>query len=347
MTPVLRLPRGARQPGLEYSNRPRFYTGLLLTRSHHDWVVLGVAAVVFLGTIVSPPSLMDDVDSAYAQIARTMLESGDWVTARLNGVAYFDKPPGQVWAMAAAYAVFGVHDWSARLPTALACIALAWVTMRFGRWAFGGDAGLWSGLAMATSIGMWLFSRVRIPDPALTLAITIAVFAAARLIEGDARRPRAWSVLLGASLGVGLLFKGLPALVFSGAAVGLWLLFTGRALDEPKYVRRLMGKIRAFYPMFLDPQQVFCKRVGFTQSTQVAVFDAAGVLLYRGPVDDGLYDEDVTRFYLEEVLDALHANKPIPMTTAKAEYGCNFNDPASCEQYEKKDGAPAGGEGAQ
>ena len=98
----------------------------------HEPTVLLVAAIVFLGTIVSPPSLMDDVDAAYAQIARTMLESGDWVTARLAGVPYFDKPPGQVWAMAASFAVLGVSDWAARLPMALICMALAWVTMRFG-----------------------------------------------------------------------------------------------------------------------------------------------------------------------------------------------------------------------
>jgi len=69
-------------------------------------------------------------------------ESGDWVTARINGVFYFDKPPGQVWAMAASFAVFGVHDWAARIPLALACVALAWVTWRFGRWSFGSEGGL-------------------------------------------------------------------------------------------------------------------------------------------------------------------------------------------------------------
>ncbi len=174
---------------------------------------------------------MDDVDATYAQIARQMLESGDWVTARLDGVVYFDKPPGQVWAMAASFAVFGVSDWAARLPIALICVALAWATLRFGRWAFGREAGFWAGLAIATSVGMWLFSRARIPDPALTLAVTLALYAAARLLEGDVRRPRLWSAGMGVALGAGLLFKGLPALVFSGAALGLFLLFSGRLFD--------------------------------------------------------------------------------------------------------------------
>jgi len=61
---------------------------------------------------------MDDVDAVQAQIARNMLDSGDWVTARLNGVAYLEKSPLKYWMMAVSYIVFGVHDWAARLPQA-------------------------------------------------------------------------------------------------------------------------------------------------------------------------------------------------------------------------------------
>ena len=71
------------------------------------------ACLVFCGNIVSPPRLMDDVDAVQAQIARTMLESGDWVTARLDGVAYLEKSPLVYWMMAASFRVFGVHDWAA------------------------------------------------------------------------------------------------------------------------------------------------------------------------------------------------------------------------------------------
>src|SRR5437868_12313915 len=85
-------------------------------------IVLAVAALVFLGCIVSPPSLMDDVDAVQAQIARNMLDSGDWVTARLDGIAYLEKSPLKYWMMAASMAVFGVHDWAARLPVALSAV---------------------------------------------------------------------------------------------------------------------------------------------------------------------------------------------------------------------------------
>jgi 4-amino-4-deoxy-L-arabinose transferase-like glycosyltransferase len=207
-------------------------------------LLLALAFLIFAGGIISPPALMDDVDSAYAQIARRMLESGDWVTARLNGVVYFDKPPGQVWAMATSFAVFGVRDWAARIPLALACVALCWVTARFGRWAFGEPSGIWAGAALASSVGLWLFSRVRIPDPALTLAITLALYAAMRLLEGDTAHPRRWAALLGASLGAGLLWKGLPALVFPIATGVLYLVVTGGLLDAAMW-RRLHLSVAA------------------------------------------------------------------------------------------------------
>src|SRR6202040_2125053 len=76
-------------------------------------IVAAVAALIFLGCIVSPPSLMDDVDAVQAQIARNMLQSGDWVTARLDGVVYLEKAPLLYWMIAGAYKVFGAYDWVA------------------------------------------------------------------------------------------------------------------------------------------------------------------------------------------------------------------------------------------
>src|SRR5215472_5836643 len=127
-------------------------------------IVLAVAAVIFLGCITSPPALMDDVDSVQAQIARNMLQSGDWVTARLDGIKYLEKSPLKYWMIAVAYRIFGVHDWAARIPIALATVLLCWVTSRFGAWSFGARAGLYAGLSLATSIGLFLFTRILIPD---------------------------------------------------------------------------------------------------------------------------------------------------------------------------------------
>jgi len=96
----------------------------------------------------------------------------------------------------------------------LACILLCWVTYRFGRWAFNEPAGLYAGLSLATGVGLFLFTRILIPDAILTLTITGATWAWLRLLEPDEAEPRRWSVILGLCMGCGLLLKGLIAIVF-------------------------------------------------------------------------------------------------------------------------------------
>src|SRR4051794_7661109 len=163
------------------------------------WIVLLAACLVFLVSVISPPRLMDDVDAVQAQIARNMLDTGDWVTARLDGVAYLEKPPLIYWMMAVSYRIFGVHDWAARIPLALSIILLCWVTYRFGRWAFGEEPGFYAGLALSTCIGLYLFTRILIPDAILTLSITTGIWAWLRLLEPDNEPKWKWVWLLGVS----------------------------------------------------------------------------------------------------------------------------------------------------
>lgn len=181
---------------------------------------------------------MDDVDAVQAQIARTMLDSGDWVTARLNGVAYLEKSPLKYWTIAISFAIFGVRDWAARLPLALSVVLLCWVTARFSAWAFGQTAGLWSGLVISTSVGLFLFTRILIPDAMLTLAIVTGIWSLMRAMDDGERHPQAWAMLFWACIGAGLLLKGLIAALFPAAAGGLYLLLSGR-LFARKTWRRL------------------------------------------------------------------------------------------------------------
>ncbi len=184
---------------------------------------------------------MDDVDAVQAQIARNMLTAGDWVTARLNGVAYLEKAPLVYWMMGGSYAVFGVHDWSARLPLALAVLLLCWVTFRFTRWAFESEeAGLYAGLALATCLGLFLFTRILIPDATLTLVITLAVWAGLRLLEPE-EAPRRWSLLLGACLGIGLLLKSLIGAVFPVLSGLAYMGATHRLFSRETWRRLRLG----------------------------------------------------------------------------------------------------------
>jgi 4-amino-4-deoxy-L-arabinose transferase-like glycosyltransferase len=196
------------------------------------------AAAIYLGCVLSPPSLMDDVDAVQAQIARTMLASGDWVTARLDGVLYLEKAPLIYWLMAIFYKTFGVADWVARLPVALASIALALLSSVFGMWAFGKRAGFYAGLCMSTCVGLFLFTRIQIPDVMLTFTITLALWAFLRALDEDERQPRLWAAILAASLGSGLLLKSLVGVVFPIAAA-LTYLYISKQLFSRRTWQRL------------------------------------------------------------------------------------------------------------
>ena len=184
---------------------------------------------------------MDDVDAVQAQIARNMLQSGDWVIAHLDGVPYLEKSPLIYWLMAISFRIFGAHDWAARIPLALAVVLLAWVTCRYGRWAFGGRAGSYAGLSIATCIGLFLFTRIQIPDAMVTLTVCIASWSFQRAIDADEAHPRLWSIVLAASLGVGLLLKGLIAVVFPCGGIFVYLLVT-----QQLFSRTLWRKLHVF-----------------------------------------------------------------------------------------------------
>jgi len=187
--------------------------------------------------MVSPPSLMDDVDAVQAQIARNMLQSGDWVTARLDGVRYLEKSPLKYWMMAVCFWIFGAHDWAARIPIALSTVLLCWVTARFAAWAFGWRVGLHAGLVLGTSVGLFLFTRILIPDVMLTLTITIALWGMVRALEEEERHPAAWAMAMWAAIGTGLLLKGLIAAAFPVATGLLYLGLTKQLLAQRTWRR--------------------------------------------------------------------------------------------------------------
>ena len=129
------------------------------------------------------PGLLDDVDSVYIEIAREMMQRHDYVTPYINGIRFFDKPPLLYWMAAGSMHLFGTHDWAARLPLALAVLALLLATYGLGIRLFAAispttspdRAGFYAALALATSIGPYLYTRFYIPDILLALWMTLAV----------------------------------------------------------------------------------------------------------------------------------------------------------------------------
>ena len=196
------------------------------SRLRYYLAVILFASAVYIGCMISPPSLMDDVDAVQAQIARNMLTSGDWVTARLDGVVYMEKAPLIYWMMAVCYKIFGVHDWSARIPVVLSSIGLAWLTAAFGMWAFGRLAGFYAGLCISTCVGLFLFTRIQIPDVMVAAAMALSMWAFLRAIDEEEPRPRTWAFIFAATLGASLLLKSLIGVVFPLAACVIYLAVT-------------------------------------------------------------------------------------------------------------------------
>ncbi|MFZ0314309.1 MAG: glycosyltransferase family 39 protein [Candidatus Korobacteraceae bacterium] len=208
---------------------------------HRAWIVYAllilIAGTTYLTGILSPPSIQDDSDAVLAQIARTMLATGDWVTARLDGIPYLEKPPLQYWMMTVSYKVFGVHDWAARIPYALFSVGLCLLTAAFGIWAFGRKPGFYAGLCMATCVGLYLFTRIVIPDVALTFTITLAMWGLLRVTDEAETRPGLWAFLIAASLGTGLLLKSLIGVLFPVAAGAIYLFLTNQLVKAKTWKR--------------------------------------------------------------------------------------------------------------
>jgi 4-amino-4-deoxy-L-arabinose transferase-like glycosyltransferase len=171
------------------------------------------------------PGLLDDADSTHAEAAREMVVSGDYVTLHINGVRYLEKAPLPYWLVAASYKIFGVNEFSTRLPMVLSITLLGLLAYCWGRRAFGERTGIYAGLFVYTCAGVYLFTRVLIPEVLLSLLIGGALYFFLTALEPGAA---VWRWYAGYTLiAFGVLTKGLIALVFPCGAAFFFLLVTG------------------------------------------------------------------------------------------------------------------------
>jgi 4-amino-4-deoxy-L-arabinose transferase-like glycosyltransferase len=197
-------------------------------------LIVLVWAVIYCGTLFQPP-LMDDADTVHAEAAREMVEHHDWVTLKINGgFRYLEKAPLMYWLVAASFKIFGVHDWSARLPIALGMLALLLVVYRMGRRFYGDEGGMYAALALATGFGPFIYTRFMIPEMlvALWLAMGFDFFLMSlEQTSGDqserGEQPSVWICWgLAATMALNVLTKGLIGLVFPIGTIVLYLLLT-------------------------------------------------------------------------------------------------------------------------
>jgi 4-amino-4-deoxy-L-arabinose transferase-like glycosyltransferase len=155
-----------------------------------------------------------------------MVASGDWTTPRLNDIKYFEKPALQYWATAAAYTLFGEHQWTARLWSALTGFLGVLMVFFTGRRLFGEEAGWNSALVLASSLLYVLIGHVNTLDMGVSFLLSAAVcaFCLAQSDASAARERRRWMLAAWAALALALLSKGLIGLVLPGAALVLYIL---------------------------------------------------------------------------------------------------------------------------
>jgi 4-amino-4-deoxy-L-arabinose transferase-like glycosyltransferase len=191
------------------------------------WLIplLLIVAVVWFGNIEYRKLIRPD-EGRYAEIPREMVQSGDWVTPRLNDLKYFEKPPMQYWATATAYEAFGEHQWTSRLwcsLTGFMGMLLVWFT---GARLFGRAAGTYAAILLGGSLFYVLMAHINTLDMGVTFFVTLGICALllAQHERVDMLIRRNWMMLAWAALAFAVLSKGLMGIILPGTALFLYAL---------------------------------------------------------------------------------------------------------------------------
>jgi 4-amino-4-deoxy-L-arabinose transferase-like glycosyltransferase len=189
------------------------------------WILLYASFTLFR------PPLLDDADSVHSEVAREMVARHDWITLYANGIRYLEKAPLMYWSMAASFTLFGPENWAARLPLAIAALALFLVVYATGRRLFASDAaGFYAALMLLTSFGIFIYTRIIIPDVIVCLWLSLSMLLFWISLEQEhPSRATAWGFAAACALNV--LTKGLIGIVFPLGIVVIFLLLN-RNLDH-------------------------------------------------------------------------------------------------------------------
>ncbi|MEO0453573.1 MAG: glycosyltransferase family 39 protein [Verrucomicrobiota bacterium] len=184
------------------------------------WISAVLVAVLYLyGSL--KPVIYDETEGQYAGAAKEMLERGDWLIPSNNGVPRFQKPPIQYWLMMGSMKVFGVNEFAARLPNALATLAWLAAVYLLGCRISGPTLGYYAALMLACACGFFVFCHVIMPEPIFSFCVTMAIWA---LLSGwfqrqDRKAVNRWMILAWLFMGFGSMTKGLHAMAWPVASV--------------------------------------------------------------------------------------------------------------------------------
>ena len=204
------------------------------------WTLAAVFAIVWL-YVLGIRSLVPPDEGRYAEMAREMWASGDWITTRLNGIKYFEKPPLQTWMNALTFSMFGLGEWQARLWTGLCGLGGVLFTGYAGRRVFGARAGFYAAVVLGSSLFWVACGQVNSLDMGLSGMMTIAL-CAMLIAQRDGATPaeqRNWMLLCWAGMALAVLSKGLIGLVLPGAVL---VIYTVLSRDIAIWKRLHLGK---------------------------------------------------------------------------------------------------------
>ncbi len=198
--------------------------------------IAGLWLLLYASFTLFRPPLLDDADSVHAEVAREMVARHDWITLYANGIRYLEKAPLMYWSMAASFTLFGPQDWAARLPLAIYALALFLTVYAAGRRMFASEmAGFYAALILLTSFGIFIYTRIIIPDVIVCLWLSLSMLLFWISLEQPSRAT-AWGFAAACALNV--LTKGLIGIVFPLAIVIIFLL-----------LQRNLGHLRRWHPL--------------------------------------------------------------------------------------------------
>ena len=194
--------------------------------SRHGLLVIIAAAVIWFA-MLGYRDLLEPDEGRYAEIPREMVATGDWLTPRINGFKYFEKPPLQYWITAATYRLFGQSNTSARLWLAVSSFACALFVGYLGHRLFGRDTGYYAPVMLLSSTLYVVLGHLLTLDMSLAVFMTVGIgsLTLAQTQRDRASHVRNWMLLGWAALAAALLTKGLIGIVLPGLAVLLYMLW--------------------------------------------------------------------------------------------------------------------------
>jgi len=201
--------------------------------AHSTWVrdltVLGLACGLWFCGLLGMRPLANPDEGRYTEIPREMAASGDFVTPRLNGVKYFEKPPLVYWLSALTFRQFGVNEFTARLWGGLFSLGGVLITYVAARAMYGRGAGIGAAIALSTTLFYYAMSQIMLLDMAVAVTMSGAMFAFILAMREPRGRRRLWLFLACyAFMALATLAKGLIGIAIPGAVMFLWVVLLNR-----------------------------------------------------------------------------------------------------------------------